>query len=217
MGEKRTMKKTNHTEKQKEKELMWDNKEVKKISEKGKTNVNTQQLWIISKAIVTFLQDFRDWQTAYYEQHPSLFPQRFLQPSNVAVTSCLKSNSPGLGCPQHKAQSCLISPRSAASANPVYTFICFFSKQNPSWVTSPGMKIEVKKASEFVSPDYSLNKKLRNNFLFLQSRVFKALVDSSLDHPTHQNLGQWNGMEVREFQRMKHSVVKNYGKSLRPG
>lgn len=54
------MKKTNHTEKQKEKELMWDNKEVKKISEKGKTNVNTQQLWIISKAIVTFLQDFRD-------------------------------------------------------------------------------------------------------------------------------------------------------------
>lgn len=33
---------------------------VKKISEKGKTNVNTQHSRTVSKATVTFLQDFRD-------------------------------------------------------------------------------------------------------------------------------------------------------------
>lgn len=60
------------------------------------------------------------------------------------------------------------------------------------------MKIEVKK---FVPPNYILDKKLRNNFLFIQRRVFKALVDSSSDHPSNQSQppksrsGKWNGSQ----------------------
>lgn len=113
-GKKELLKKTNKkktTSRSKRKEKRrWDFKKAKKISEKGKTNVNVQNSWTVSRATVKFLHDFRDWQTADYEQHPPLFPQRFLgKPSSVTVTSCLKNNSRARST-RHRVVSSLVGP-----------------------------------------------------------------------------------------------------------
>lgn len=77
---------------------------------------------------------------AQCKQHPPLFPLTL----NFKAPIAWRIISLALGLLQRKARSCHISCRFAASANSLYTFICSFSKRNPSWITSPGWKTDTK-------------------------------------------------------------------------